>query len=127
MQAAELTTAQRWTILGGAAAMLSLAMGMRQSFGLFQPELVKAIGITSSDFSLAMALQNGIWGISQPFIGMLADRYGARFIMLGGALLYATGLVVVMFSTSAAVLILGMGRPPKRADVPTTAPALGPA
>ena len=109
MQASELTKAQRWTILGGAAAMLSLAMGMRQSFGLFQPELVKAIGITSSDFSLAMALQNAIWGVSQPFIGMLADRHGARFVMLGGALLYAVGLVVVMFSTSAGVLILGLG------------------
>src|SRR5687767_14582365 len=62
MQAVDLSKAQRWVIMGGAAAMLSLAMGMRQSFGLFQPEIVKAIGITSSDFSLALALQNGIWG-----------------------------------------------------------------
>lgn len=109
MQAADLTTAQRWTIMGGAAAMLSLAMGMRQSFGLFQPEIVRAMGITSSDFSLALALQNAIWGVSQPFIGLLADRHGARYVMLGGALLYATGLVVVIFSTSATVLTLGLG------------------
>ena len=109
MQAADLSKAQRWVIMGGAAAMLSLAMGMRQSFGLFQPELVKAIGITSSDFSLAMALQNAIWGVSQPFIGMLADRYGVRYITLGGALVYAIGLVTVIFSTSAATLTLGLG------------------
>lgn len=106
---ADLTSAQRWTIMGGAALMLSLAMGMRQTFGLFQPEVVKAIGITSSDFSLALALQNAIWGISQPFVGLIADRYGSRYVMLGGALCYAVGLVVVIYATSAAVLILGMG------------------
>ena len=106
---ADLISAQRWTIMGGAALMLSLAMGMRQTFGLFQPEVVKAIGITSSDFSLAMALQNAIWGITQPFVGLLADRHGSRYVMLGGALCYATGLVIIIFSTSAAVLILGMG------------------
>lgn len=106
---ADLTSAQRWTIMGGAALMLSLAMGMRQTFGLFQPEVVKAIGITSSDFSLALALQNAIWGITQPFVGLIADRYGSRYVMLGGALCYAVGLVVVIYSTSAAQLILGMG------------------
>jgi predicted MFS family arabinose efflux permease len=109
MQAVDLSKAQRWVIMGGAAAMLSLAMGMRQSFGLFQPEIVKAIGITSSDFSLALALQNGIWGLSQPFIGLFADRFGARYVMLGGVLTYAVGLVVAIFATSAATLILGMG------------------
>jgi predicted MFS family arabinose efflux permease len=109
MQAADLSKSQRWVIMGGAAAMLSLAMGMRQSFGLFQPELVKAIGITSSDFSLALALQNGIWGLSQPFIGILADRSGARYVMLGGAFTYAVGLIIAIFATSAPVLILGMG------------------
>lgn len=106
---ADLTSAQRWTIMGGAALMLSLAMGMRQTFGLFQPEVVKAIGITSSDFSLALALQNAIWGITQPFVGLIADRYGSRYVMLGGALCYAVGLVVVIYATSAAQLILGMG------------------
>jgi MFS family permease len=106
---ADLTTAERWTVMGGAALMLSMAMGMRQTFGLFQPEVVKAIGITSSDYSLAMALQNAIWGVTQPFVGLLADRYGSRWVMLGGALCYAVGLVVIIYSTSAAVLILGMG------------------
>lgn len=109
MQAADLSAAQRWTIMGGAAVMLSLAMGMRQTFGLFQPDMVKDIGITTSDFSLAMALQNAVWGISQPFIGMLADRFGSRHVMLGGAIIYIVGLVIIMLSTSAGLLILGMG------------------
>jgi len=49
---------QVWGILGGGAIMLSLAMGMRQSFGLLQPHMIRDIGITAADFSLAIALQN---------------------------------------------------------------------
>ena len=64
MSPANLSAAQRWSILGGAAIMLSLSMGMRQSFGLFQPHMVRDIGITTADFSLAMAIQNIVWGIT---------------------------------------------------------------
>lgn len=109
MLATDLSKVQRLTIMGGAAVMLSLAMGMRQTFGLFQPSIVHDLGITSSDFSLAMALQNGIWGISQPFVGLLADRYGSRYVMLGGVLFYIAGLITIIFSTSTLTLILGMG------------------
>ena len=73
-----LTRAQRWAILGGAAAMLSLAMGMRQSLGLFQPHLIRDLGISAADFSLAIALQNMVWGVTQPFMGALVDRVGTR-------------------------------------------------
>ena len=88
MGAGQLTTSQRWSILAGAAILLSLAMGMRQSFGLFQPSIIRDVGITVADFSLATALQNVVWGVTQPVVGMLADRYGSRYVMLGGVLVY---------------------------------------
>lgn len=109
MTAAQLTTFQRWSILVGAAVMLSLAMGMRQSFGLFQPSILRDTAITTADFSLATALQNMVWGLSQPAIGMFADRYGSRYVMLTGVLIYAAGLVVMMLATSALVFTLGAG------------------
>ena len=109
MKAAQLGTFQRWSILAGAAILLSLAMGMRQSFGLFQPSIVRDIGITTADFSLATALQNVVWGISQPVVGMLADRFGTRYVMLSGVLIYAAGLLVMMVATSALVFIIGAG------------------
>ena len=62
---------QVWGILGGGAIMLSLAMGMRQSFGLLQPHMIRDIGITAADFSLAVALQNIVWGATQPIVGCL--------------------------------------------------------
>ena len=109
MQAAQLSTFQRWSILAGAAVLLSLAMGMRQSFGLFQPSVIRDIGITVADFSLATALQNVVWGVTQPMVGMLADRYGSRYVMLGGVLVYAAGLLIMMLATSALVFTIGAG------------------
>jgi predicted MFS family arabinose efflux permease len=109
MTAAQLSTFQRWSILIGAAVLLSLAMGMRQSFGLFQPSVIRDIGITSADFSLATALQNVVWGVTQPMVGMFADRYGSRYVMLAGVLIYAAGLVLMMVATSALVFTIGAG------------------
>ena len=82
-------------ILGGAAVMLSLAMGMRQSFGLLQPHMIREIGITAADFSLAIAIQNIVWGMTQPFMGILADRHGARPVALLGVTVYALGLSLI--------------------------------
>ncbi len=109
MTAAQLSTFQRWSILIGASVLLSLAMGMRQSFGLFQPSIIRETGITTADFSLATALQNVIWGVTQPVVGALADRYGSRYVMLAGVLIYAMGLVIMMASTSALVFTVGAG------------------
>ncbi len=109
MTQAQLTGFQRWSILAGAAILLSLAMGMRQSFGLFQPSVIRDIGITTADFSLATALQNVVWGVSQPLVGLVADRYGARWVMLSGVVIYAIGLVTMMMATSALAFTLGAG------------------
>lgn len=96
-------------ILGGAALMLSLAMGMRQSFGLLQSHMVRDMGITAADFSLAIAIQNIVWGATQPFVGMLADRHGARPVALMGVVVYGLGLALALTATSAWSVTLGMG------------------
>ncbi len=98
-----------WAILIGAATMLTLAMGMRQSFGLFQPHILKDLGISAADFSLAIAIQNIVWGISQPFVGMMVDKYGSRPIALTGVLIYGVGLVLTIIAPSTLVLTLGIG------------------
>lgn len=105
----QLTRAQTIAILGGAAVMLSLAMGMRQSWGLFQPHVIREVGLTAADFSLAIALQNIVWGVTQPFVGILADRRGARPVAVAGVAIYALGLLISMFATSAATFTLGTG------------------
>ena len=109
MKQSELTRAQTWAILGGAAVMLSLAMGMRQSWGLFQPHMIRDIGITAADFSLAIAIQNIVWGITQPFVGILADRHGIRPVVIAGVAIYAAGIVLSIVAQSVLVFTLGAG------------------
>ncbi len=109
MKQTDLRPGQTWAILGGAAVMLSIAMGMRQSLGLFQPQMIRDLGITAADFSLAIAIQNIVWGLTQPFIGALVDKHGARPIAITGVLIYAAGIVLSIYATSVLVLTLGIG------------------
>jgi MFS family permease len=100
------------TVLICGGTLLTLSMGIRHGFGFWQLPMTQANGWTRETFAFALAMQNLLWGVSQPFAGMLADRFGATKVLLAGALLYASGLVVMalagtglMFSMGAGVLI----------------------
>jgi predicted MFS family arabinose efflux permease len=80
------------------ALIISLCMGLRQSLGLFMRPLTLDFGITAATFSFSLALQNIVWGLSQPFLGALADRHGPRPVLIGTALAYAAGLLLMVFS-----------------------------
>ena len=75
--------------------ILTLAMGTRQGFGLFLQPMTLDHGWSRETFAFAIALQNLIWGASQPFFGMIADRKGAGRVLVTGAVLYAIGLVLM--------------------------------
>jgi MFS family permease len=80
--------------------ILTLAMGTRQGFGLFLQPMTLDHGWSRETFAFALALQNLIWGASQPFFGMIADRKGAGRVLAAGAALYATGLVLMAMSNT---------------------------
>ncbi|GJG95437.1 MFS transporter [Cupriavidus pauculus] len=96
-------------ILVGASVMLSLAMGLRQSLGIFVPPLTRDIGISVGDFTIAVAVQNLTWGLLQPFAGALAVRSGFRPLMVGGSFLYIVGLVLLATSQGLWAIVLGGG------------------
>ena len=96
-------------ILIGAALMLSVSMGLRQSLGVFMPALTKDIGISVSQFTLAIAVQNLVWGFLQPFAGALAVRIGYRPLMMAGALLYVMGMSTLWLSQGLLGVTLGAG------------------
>lgn len=109
MKREDLSPTARWLILGGAALMLTFSMGMRQSTGLFQPHMIHSIGITAADFSLAVAIQNIVWGLTQPFAGALIDRFGARWVCPAGVAIYGIGMLVTAFAGSALTVTFGIG------------------
>ena len=69
------------------ALIVFVSMGIRQSFGLFLSPISRDLGIGREVFSLAIAWQNLIFGL--PILGIVADRFGPRWVVAGGALLYA--------------------------------------
>ncbi len=73
--------------------MVTLSMGIRHGFGLFNMPITSANGWGRETFALAIALQNLVWGFAQPVAGALADRYGPFKIMILGGFLYAIGLI----------------------------------
>ncbi len=92
-----------------ASVILTLALGIRHGFGLFLQPMSMDNGWGREVFGFAVALQNLLWGITQPFTGMLADRFGARRVLFAGGLLYALGLVLMANSTTALGLTLAIG------------------
>src|SRR4051812_42122167 len=96
-------------LLLGASLMLTFAMGLRQSLGIFMPSLTKDIGIPVAQFTLAIAVQNLAWGILQPFAGALAVRWGYRPLMLFGAIVYLIGLVTLALANGIVVVVIGAG------------------
>ena len=75
------------------ALILLLSMGTRNSFGLFLQPMSLDLQLPREVFSLAIAIQMIVWGISQPIFGGLADRYGAGRVAVLGGVFYAGGLV----------------------------------
>ena len=96
-------------ILLGVAVMLSLAMGLRQSLGLFMAPATQDIGIAVAQFTLAIAVQNLGWGLLQPFAGAAASRWGFRPVLVAGVLAYLAGLAVMAMAHGAVMLMIGAG------------------
>jgi predicted MFS family arabinose efflux permease len=76
------------------ALIVTVSMGVRQSFGVFMQPIGRDFGIGREYFGFAIAVQNLLFGLAQPFVGAIADRYGVRRVLVVGTLVYAVGLVV---------------------------------
>jgi predicted MFS family arabinose efflux permease len=96
-------------ILAGAAVMMSIGMGMRQSLGLFLPPVTHGLALKAADFTFAVAVQNITWGLFQAPIGAIADKWGLRPAMLAGGVLYIIGMLVMLNATGAAALTVSGG------------------
>lgn len=99
----------KWLFPLAAAFILMITMGMRMSLGLFVPPLANDTVLSITQISLAMAITQLMWGVSQPLTGALADRYGAWTILWSGTLLLALGCLLITWQPNMFGLTLGMG------------------
>ena len=105
----QVSRGQAYAMLGGAALMMTIAMGIRQNLGLFQAPASHDLGMEISDFALAVSVQQVAWGVSQPFIGAIADKHGTRWVAMFGSVLYILGVLLTATATSQLPIVIGAG------------------
>lgn len=93
--------------VGGVITAVSL--GARSTFGLYLDPVVDSLGTDRGTFALAVAVQNLMWGVSQPIAGAISDRYGAGRVLGVGAVLYSVALVLMASADSTGALFLSGG------------------
>ena len=97
------------TVLVFGCLILLISNGARSSWGLFLPELTQARGWSRETFSLAIAMQNLVWGVGGSFLGALSDKFGAMRTLLLGALLYTAGFLGTVYAATGVELNLTVG------------------
>jgi len=96
-------------ILASCGFIITVAMGIRHGFGLFLQPMSADLHWGRETFALAIAVQNLVWGATQPFVGMIADKYGTAKVVFVGALLYALGLALMANSSTPVTFVLTSG------------------
>lgn len=98
-----------WVVIAAGGAITAISLGVRSTFGLFLDPVVDSLGTDRGTFALAVAVQQIVWGLSQPVAGAISDRYGAARTLAGGTGLYAVALILMSTADSPGLLILSAG------------------
>lgn len=86
-----------------------IAFGPRSALGFFLTPMSTEHHWGRDVFSMAIAIQNLLWGVGQPFAGAVADRFGANRVLIVGGLLYAAGVGLMAHATTPGMLDLSAG------------------
>lgn len=98
-----------YVIIGCALAVVAIAAGIQQSFGLYMLPISTELGWGREVLSLALATQALMIGLATPFVAAIADKWGAPRVMAAGGLLYGIGVIVMSQSSTPASMFLGAG------------------
>lgn len=102
-------------VLACGGIVLTVSLGVRHNFGLYLQPMTMELGIGRETFAVAIALQNLVYGLAQPFTGMIADKYGTARVLIGGTLVYGLGLALMSVANTgwelnlSAGLLIGIG------------------
>ena len=86
-----------WILILSSSLILAITMGVRQSLGLFIAPINSSTSLDIISISLALAIGQFIWGLTQPIFGAIADKKGSFGVLVFGALLMFFGLIINSF------------------------------
>ncbi len=82
-------------VLLSACAVILVSMGIRQTFGLFYSAFEDGLGVSRTDFGLAIGIQMLFWGIFAPIFGLFADKFGGNRAVLIGFIIFGLGIYLI--------------------------------
>tara|TARA_B100001121_G_C18675311_1_gene615975 strand:- start:122 stop:1342 length:1221 start_codon:yes stop_codon:yes gene_type:complete len=82
-------------VLVSACSVILISMGLRQTFGLFFEAFENGLGVTRTEFGLAIGIQMLFWGIFAPIFGLLADKFGGNRAVSLGFVIFAAGIFML--------------------------------
>lgn len=98
-----------WVVVAAGGVITALSLGVRSTFGLLVGPISEGLGADLGSISLAIAIQNLMWGFSQPLAGALSDRFGAPSTLAGGGVLYVAAMALMSMAESTGMIILTGG------------------
>ena len=98
-----------WVMVAAGGLITALSLGVRSTFGLLLEPIATGLGADLGSIALAIAVQNLLWGFSQPIAGALSDRFGAPRVLAGGGLLYALALILMSTAQGPGAILLSGG------------------
>jgi MFS family permease len=96
-----------WVAVICGAAILTIGIGARQSFGIFQKPIAADLKVGRELWSFANALAVLMMGVLSPFVGNIADRFGTARTVAAGGVLYVIGMLMIALATEGIMLTLG--------------------
>ncbi len=82
-------------VLASACTVILVSMGLRQTFGLFFEAFEESLGVSRTEFGLAIGIQMIFWGIFAPIFGLLADKFGGNKAVFIGFLIFGLGIYMI--------------------------------
>ncbi len=98
-----------WIVILSGALIVSISMGVRQTFGLFLRPVTMDLQIGREVFGLALAIQGLVWGLASPFAGAISDRFGTGLVLAGGGVLFTAGMLLASVADTPLMLYLSYG------------------
>lgn len=98
-----------WLVIAAGGIITAVSLGVRSTFGLLLDPIADGLGTDLGSISLAIAVQNLLWGFSQPIAGALSDRFGAARTLAAGGLLYAIALLLMSTAEGSGLILLSGG------------------
>jgi MFS family permease len=96
-----------WVPVLCGAAILTIGIGARQSFGIFQKPIAADLGVGREVWSFANALSMLLMGVFSPFVGNVADRFGTARTVAAGGVLYVAGIFMIAAASEGLLLTAG--------------------